>query len=247
MDFDPMLYEGTGTVYLWGEDRTATAVAAFALARRVGASIAWLNIPAPSGGSGAAEGFIERLLPEVRRFNTHSPADLRPRSDAFDTIRWSLRRSDGSRGSVALLFNLLRLPASALPILRILLAGESVPALVITNADRIAASYPDELDATRRITHIVTRARIKLILSYNGPARADRFAFDHVLRIDRGPAADWRAATVVTEAPIPPASLAGSEAARLEFFESVRQLLGEPVTPTDDLPRVDTSVGSATG
>ena len=209
----------------WGADRLATTLAAFSLARRVGPSFVWLDITDPSGPEDSFESMLGPMVDSSRRYSTHTPADLQPETAAANAAAWNLIRPDEPKEVVANLFDFLRLPQTVQSIASQLQPVNGPAVLFVTNTDRIAEFYPQELESTRGLVDVFARQTIKLIVAYSGPERTDRFAFDYVYRIDPGPDAQWSTARLVRERGELPTGAEGSDGQPLEEIESVRLLV----------------------
>lgn len=224
-DFPTTLVQDAKSVMFWGSDRLATTLAAFSLARRVGPSFVWLDVTDPSGPDDSYEPILEPLVDPSRRYATHTPAELQPETAAANAAAWNLIRPDEPKEVVAHLFEFLRLPQTVQSIASQLQPVNGPAVLFVTNADRIAEFYPQELESTRGLVDVFARQSIKLITAYSGAERTDRFAFDYVYRIDAGSDTGWPTARLVRERGELPTGTEGSDGQALEEIESVRMLL----------------------
>ena len=229
MDFEPAIRDSLDSVLVWGPDRTMAALCALALARHSVGPVMWLDIRDPMGGTDDCQPILERLVPASPRFSTRMATDLAPVDPESNPALWTVIRPDEPTATITPLLDFLRLPRMFESITERAASSNAPMVLLSTNVDRIVHLYPEDTEMTRRFHRATKDQSVKLVASYCGPGRKDRFAFGHVFRLDPGPrAGSW---TIIEEKEgLPETSLGGTPVERLE---SIRSILRESGIPGD--------------
>jgi hypothetical protein len=218
---------GLQSVLVWGSDRTAAALCALAVARSSGARLVWLDMRAPDGSTDEYRPLLEQLVPREVRYATRKISEMGPQDASANAALSTVIHPDEPGEVVAGLFEFLSLPR----VIQEIAARFATPAdplvLLSTSADRIVHLYPEDTEATRRFHLTSQEQSVKIVTSYDGPERKDRFAFDHVFRLSPGPTQQWRALNLVSERPNLPANTTGSNPTPLEEDDSIRTVLRE--------------------
>ncbi|MCI4328966.1 MAG: hypothetical protein L3J86_05215 [Thermoplasmata archaeon] len=225
MEFSGDLLGGLDSVLVWGSDRTAVALCAYAVAARSNRPLAWLDLRDPRGSTDEAEPFLDRLIPSEARYSTRTMSELAPVDPESNAALWTVIQPGEPDAAVSDLLNFLRLPRMIQSIATRLAEPSTPLTLFSTHTDRIVHLYPEDVEMTRRM-HEATRAQsVKLVASYAGPERRDRFAFGHVLHLVPGPPQRWRPWSLVAEGHVAPSGSAGSSATPIEQVDSIRAVL----------------------
>jgi hypothetical protein len=193
MEFAPAVYRSTDSVFFWGENRTAATALALCVALRTNAPLVWLDVRDPSGREEEYEELLAPLVPRSSRYLTRTPEELAPEVEAANLAVWTLVRADEPKSNVSNLIDFLRLPAPVQA-----LASEMVPqgkwaVLLVTNTERLAPLYPEDVASTAAYVDTLKHMGIKLVSAFTGSARKDRFAYDHVYRLEGDPGPPWDA------------------------------------------------------
>jgi hypothetical protein len=231
-DFAKAVLESIDSVLVWSANRTAAAVVAYAVASDRGRPMMWLEIRDPDGASDAYASMLDPLVPMNQHYMTTSPEELAPETAASNLAAWNLIRSDEPSVEVTKLIKFLSLPQSVQQLTAEMTPGGGEAVLFVTNSDRLAEIYPDDVASTRTYVQAIRQQSIKLVTSLAGLERKDRFAHDHVFRIDVLNNADWREATVTCEQGEAPPGTAGAAPSRLAEVPSVARVLGAIGTRT---------------
>ena len=237
MDFARSITDSPDSVLFWGSNRMATSMAAYALSLRSDPNFLWLDVR----GS--------EQQPLVRLYDPE-----RPRAERFRTLELDALAPDEShsRESIAAvvsgedldpalqgLIQFLRLPRLVQTLISRKVPDKSPSVLLATSADRVAHFYIERLEATRAFIGTLKGLGVKFVASYVGPTRRDRWAFDHVFRVEGGDDQDWALATVLAECRDLPEDSAGSRPTPLREIESLLLALpvADDVEPTGSTAR----------
>ncbi|MCI4364116.1 MAG: hypothetical protein L3K13_07470 [Thermoplasmata archaeon] len=227
MEFAEPVRGGLGSVLVWGSDRTVAALCAFAVARSSPARLIWLDIRAPDGATDEYRPVLERLVPAESRYVTRRESEMGPQDASANSALSTVIRPDEPEEVVANLFEFLRLPRLVQEIAARFASPQEPLVLFCTSVDRIVHLYPEDTEATRRFHLTSQEQSVKIVSSFSGPERKDRFAFDHVFRIAPGPAQRWRSWSILSEREnLPPAST-GAMATPIESDGSILGVLRE--------------------
>lgn len=225
MDFARSVLQPSGSVFVWGDERTPVTVTAFAILRASALPFLWLDVGPPSGPPDDYESLLGPKVTPDRRFVTHLREELRPESVRARPTDWTTARAV-RRGSILDdLTDFLRLPRTVQVLAARLITLGRRSSLFVTNVDRFDEFYPEDPVSTARYARAVSRRGIKLIVSYCGGVRRDRLVFDHVFRLDPGLSGDWRSSLVVGEQGGLDEGSAGVVPTPLGSIASVRDLL----------------------
>ncbi|MCI4344065.1 MAG: hypothetical protein L3J87_00365 [Thermoplasmata archaeon] len=226
-EFPTTVTDGSDSVLIWGADRTAAALCAYAVARRSKGTLVWLFIRDPITTADANEAVLAQFVPPESRYSTGSLRDLGPSNPEDNPALWSVIRADEPAEQVASLLDFLRLPRALHSITSRLPTPSTPLVFFATNVDRIVHLYPEDVELTRRFHEASKAQGVKLVASFAGPERKDRFAFGNVFHLVPGPSQDWGAWSLVHEGPNLPAGAAGEQPTPLEQVDSIRVLLTE--------------------
>ena len=225
MDFARAITDSPDSVLFWGSNRVATSMAAYSLALRSDPNFLWLDIRGPE------------QRPMVRLYDPVGPKDER-----FRTLELGVLAPDESPSREAIaavvsgedldpalqgLIQFLRLPRLVQSLISRRVPDGSPEVLLATSADRVAHFYIERLEATRAFIGTLKELGVKFVASYVGPTRRDRWAFDHVFRVEGGDDHDWASATVLADSRDMPEGTAGYWPTPLREIESL--LLAMPV------------------
>jgi hypothetical protein len=213
--FAEELFQGIHSVYFGGNDRTAAAVAGFALAKKASPTVFWLNIRSPGSGNDDFEALLQGRVPPALQYHTRVPSQLEP--PVSPSAQPRARGIDPE-------FDPIRLPELVGQLTGRLPSGPPAPVLFVTNSERIAPFYPEHIETTRQFQGLVLSAGLSLVATYAGPPRRDRFAFEYVFRVETMAGRDWRSAMVSAEHGIISPGSAGARPTRLDLIDAVRAL-----------------------
>lgn len=233
-EFDARVRRSADSVLFWGEDRVAVAAVAAALSRARSAHVTWVDVTDTPGAPEPYEAVVRDGLPagQLR-------VALRPRQLLLDpTVPippvWSVVRADENESTVRALGGFLELPPAMQRLFAALEPADRKPTLLLTNVDRLAAHYPEDVGGYRDRIEVFASGGVKIVGSLAGPARADRFAFRHVLRVwTRGGRRDWRESVVVLETPPPDPEAAGARVTALRDIPSLAAVLASRPEPSE--------------
>jgi hypothetical protein len=225
VDFGKAILESVDPVMVWGSDRTAAAVVAYAVASAFGRPLMWLEIRDPDGASDPYASLLDPLVPVTRHYMTTSPEELAPETAASNLAAWSLIRSDEPNVEVAKLITFLSLPQRIQQLTAEMTPGGGEAVLLVTNSDRLAEIYPEDLASSRTYVQAIREQSIKLVSSLAGLERKDRFAYDQVVRVDVPPDAAWEKGTAICEQGDAPTGTVGAAPTRLDEIPSVARVL----------------------
>jgi hypothetical protein len=231
LEFGPAVYRSTDSVFFWGENRTAATALALSVALRTGAPLVWLDVRDPAGREEEYESLLAPLVPRSRRYITRSPEDLTPEVTASNLAVWTLVRSDEPKANTSNLIDFLRLPAPVQA-----LAAEMVPkggwaVLLVTNVERLAPLYPEDVASTGAYVETLKGMGIKIVSAFSGPERTDRFAYDHVFRIEGTPGPTWDSGVLRREkspAGIESSTRPGTPVSEVEVLDPLRRKAAGP-------------------
>ncbi|MCI4345717.1 MAG: hypothetical protein L3K07_03040 [Thermoplasmata archaeon] len=227
MEFAEPVRKGLGSVLVWGSDRTAAALCAYAVARSSRARLVWLDIRSPDGTKDEYVPLLERLVPAESRYATRKVSEMGPQDATANAALSTVIRADEPKAVVANLFQFLSLPRLIQEIAARFAAPTDPLVLFSTSVDRIVHLYPEDTEATRKF-HLTSQEQfVKIVSSFTGPERRDRFAFDHVFRIAPGPVQRWRPLSLTSERSNLPANTSGAQPTPLEQDDSLRAVLRE--------------------
>ncbi|MCI4321040.1 MAG: hypothetical protein L3K18_05565 [Thermoplasmata archaeon] len=233
MDFAEEVRSSLDSVLFWGPDRTMAALCALAVTRHSVGPLTWLDIRDPAGGTDDCQPILERLVANAPRFSTRTATDLAPVDPESNPALWTVIRHDEPSATVAPLLDFLRLPR----MFESILEGPASPAapmvLLSTNVDRIVHLYPEDTEMTRRFHRATKDQSVKLVASFCGPGRNDRFAFGHVFRLVPGGSGTPDAWTILEEKEGAPESRRGG--IPVDRLDSVRSILAESRSFRDPL------------
>lgn len=225
MDFAPSVTETPDSVLFWGENRTAAAIAAYALCLRSDPSFLWLDVR--GSDRDPAVNLYDPLAPRDHRFESLDLRELAPaEAPSRETISTVVDGEDLDP-TVRGLIQFLRLPRLVQTLVSRRVPDGSPTVLLATSADRIAHFYLERLESTRAFIGTLKELGVKFVASYVGPSRRDRLAFDHIFQVEGGGDHDWAGAMVRADLRDVPAGTAGSEPTPMREIESV--LLAMPV------------------
>jgi hypothetical protein len=225
IEFSEDVLGGLDSVLVWGSDRTAAALCAYAVAAVRKGPLAWLDLRDPRGSPDEVGVFLERVIPPEARYSTRTMSELAPVDPESNAALWTVIQPGDPDAAVSDLLNFLRLPRLIQSIATHLAEPSTPLTLFSTHTDRIVHLYPEDVEMTRRM-HEATRAQsVKLVASYTGPARRDRFAFGHVLHLVPGPPQQWKSWSLVEEGAASPPGSAWASPAPIEEIGSVRAVL----------------------
>jgi hypothetical protein len=184
--FDRRLCSASDSVMFCGPDRTAVAVSAYALAASGGRTVTWLDIRNPNLPPDPYVALLAPFVPPKQRIVTSAPDELAPVIAVSNVAVWSLIRESEPKEAVVSLIDFLRLPESVQSLVSEGPSPENGSTLLVTNSDRLAALYPEDVASTRAFVQAITRQSVKLVSSLAGIVRVDRFAYDVVFQVSRG-------------------------------------------------------------
>ena len=139
------------------------------------------------------------VVPPGQWLTTDRPEALAPAHPVSDLSLWTVLRTGESPSEVGRLVDFLRLPEMIQAQFPELSRAREPAAFAVVNGDRISGLYPDDVTSSRGLLEVFTRERITFVLGFRGEARADRFAFDYVFRIEAGAGEDDRSRRAICE------------------------------------------------
>lgn len=225
MEFAPALVESLDSVLFWGQDRTVVTAGAAALALRSNPSFLWLDVRGYDLGPDPYSRVLAPLVTDDRRYGADAEPELAPMDAPLGLSMASVVRAEEIDETVVGLVDFLRLPRAVQRLVSRRLPGTRPVVLLITSADRMAHFYLERTESTRGYVETLKSLGVKLVVSYVGPARRDRFAFDHSFRVDDGAGEDWAMAFLSTDRGGIPEGTAGFGPTRLGEIDSVREVM----------------------
>ncbi|MCI4350346.1 MAG: hypothetical protein L3K15_02380 [Thermoplasmata archaeon] len=225
VDFAQPVLESMDPVFVWGANRTAVAVVAYAVANDFDRPLMWLEIRDPNGAADAYASMLDPLVPVTRHYQTKTPEELAPETAAANLAAWSLIRSDEPTEEVTKLVKFLSLPQAVQQLTAEMTPGGGEAVLFVTNSDRLAPIYPEEVASTQSYVQAIRQQSIKLVATFAGGERKDRFAYEHVFRVDVPERTDWQSGTVTCEQGEAPVGTAGATPTRLAEIHCVARVL----------------------
>jgi hypothetical protein len=247
VEFSKLVAETTDSVFVWGEDRTASAVAAFAIVRRAGRPFLWLDVRGASDAEDAYEPLLGPRVAADRRYIAHRQEELRPERGTPGPSSWATARSSRRGGLRDDLVDFLALPRTVQVLAARLITIGRRSTLFVTNVDRFGRFYPEDRSSTGRYVGAIRRHGIKLVVAFCGGARSDRFAFGHVLRVEPGVAQGWRGSVLRCEQGTMVEGADDRTTIGPTEIDSVRLLASEPVEPAADASRPSRTEGELAG
>ena len=223
--FDEAVARSLDSVMVYADDRTSAVLAAHAIARLRGDNVTWLDIRDPGGPPEPYDELLRAVVGPRRAYRTAPPDDLAPENAAANLALWTVIRSDEPTEVVAQFVDFLRLPTSVQKMFEQFGPADTSPTLVVTNSDRIAALYPEDVESTKGFVDVFARQGIKLVATIVGIERKDRFAYQHVYRLRSPPGSRWEEATWAVETPTPTGGSALGPTHRLGDAPGIRELL----------------------
>jgi hypothetical protein len=226
--FDRRLCQSSDSVILCGPDRTAVAVAAYALAASGGRSVTWLDIRSPNSPRDDYVDLLAPFVPPEQRIVTSAPDDLAPEIAVSNLAVWSLIRESEPKETVVSLIDFLRLPESV----QALVSEGSFPpdhsTLLVTNSDRLASLYPEDIASSRTYVQAITRQSVKLVGTLAGLQRKDRFAYDYVFQVSPGSGGGWANSSLAVEKGDVAAGTAGRAPTSIRSVDDLGPFLAGP-------------------
>jgi hypothetical protein len=223
--FDRRVRSSVDSAVFWGPDRTAVAVAAFALASGSEREVTWLDIRVPNEPEDPYVALLAPLVPPRLRVIPSTPDELAPEIAISNLATWSLIREDEPREAVVSLIDFLRLPET---VQRLVTTGpfEQTPAtLLVTNSDRLSSLYPEDLESSGLYVQAITGQSVKLITALSGMVRQDRFAYDYVFQVRPGRGSGWKQSTIQVEKGELPLGSAGRAPTPLDSLDEVAAIV----------------------
>ena len=208
-----------------GPDRTAVAVAAFALASRSERTLTWLDIRNPTLPEDPYVPLLAPLVPSRNRILARTPDDLVPEIAVSNIATWSLIREDEPREVVVSLVDFLRLPESVQRLVTDEPFDRAPATLLVTNSDRIAQLYPEDVESTRRYVRSITAQSVKLVATLPVLQRQDRLAYDFVFQVRPGRQPGWKGSTIQVEKGELPFGSVGRDPTGLTSVDEVEPIL----------------------
>ncbi|MCI4321039.1 MAG: hypothetical protein L3K05_01885 [Thermoplasmata archaeon] len=226
--FDRRLCSASHSVMFCGPDRTAVAVAAYALAAHGGRTVTWLDVRSPYRPPDPYVSLLAPFVPLEQRIVTSSPDDLAPEIAVSNVAVWSLIRESEPNEAVVSLIDFLRLPQSVQTLVSEGSTPEDGSTLLVTNSDRLSPLYPEDVASTRAFVQAITRQSVKLVASLAGLDRKDRFAYDVVFQVSPGAADGWANSILKVEKGELAAGSAGRLPTPLRSVDEVGPFLAGP-------------------
>jgi hypothetical protein len=227
--FEQRLCSAVDSVMFWGPDRTAVAVAAYALAARGGRTVTWLDIRNPNHAPDPYVSLLAPFVPAKQRFVTSHPDALAPEIAISNVALWSLIRENEPKEAVVSLLDFLRLPESVQSLVSERSPAAAPSTLLVTNSDRLAALYPDDVESTRPFVQAITTRSVKIVATLSGLERKDRFAYDFVFRLSPGDAEGWANSLLRVEKGELAAGSAGRVPTPLRSIDDIAPILAASV------------------
>jgi hypothetical protein len=216
--------EGLDSVKFWGDNPVPIHLLLWSVARKANPNALWISLLTPAELSPLDPIALGWVKPDHVRF---------AKPESFDTPRTlpilsvlEMVQADEPQQRITLLFDFLNLPQSLQEFITEVPTLGRNPVLVVESSERLAPYLPLDAAWATSMLRVFRENGVKVLMSYIGPPRSDRFAFDHVYRFHTPAAGDWREGTIVREqgVRVPPFEM-GSEVplARLDAF---RYILG---------------------
>lgn len=225
MEFAPSVTESPDSVLFWGRERVLTAAAATAVAQRADPSFLWLDVRGVEPEEEPYSRLLSPMVPEGRRYSADTSPAMAPGASPLAKAIASVVRAEETDTTIAGLLEFLRLPKAVQVLVSRALPNGRPVTLMITSADRVAHFYLERAQSTRGYVETLRALGVKLVATYAGPVRRDRFAFDHSFRIDTPTAEEWGSAVLSSDRDNLPEGTAGYRPTSLGEIDSVRQVL----------------------
>ncbi|MCI4319057.1 MAG: hypothetical protein L3K23_02855 [Thermoplasmata archaeon] len=223
--FDRRVRTSVDSVMFCGPDRTALAAAAFALASHSERTVTWLDIRNPNRPEDPYVPLFAPLVPPRHRLVTSTPDELAPEIAVSNVATWSLIRQDEPREVVMSLVDFLRLPEAVQRLVTSEALDRTPATLLVTNSDRIAPLYPEDVESTRLYVQAIKSQSIKLVATLPELDRRDRLAYDFVFQVQPGREAGWKESTLQVEAGELPLGSAGRAPTPFGSVDELRTIL----------------------
>lgn len=225
MEFAPSIVESNDSVLFWGGNRVTTVAAATALSQRADPSFLWLDVRGPDAEGDGIARFLSPRIPADRRQAAGASSEMAPNAAPLARSVASVVRAEEGDVALAGLIDFLRLPPAVQRLVSRRLPNGRPVTLLITGADRVAHFYLERAEFTRGYAETLKSLGVKLVVSYTGLARRDRFAFDHSFRIEDPVAEDWASAVLCTDRDDLSEGTAGFRPTRLGEIDSVCRVM----------------------
>ena len=225
MDFAQSVTESLDSVLFWGRERVLTAAAATAVSRQADPSFLWLDVRGSAPEEDPYSRFLSPMVPEDRRRSATTPSAMAPGASPLAKAVARVVRAEETDATIVGLLEFLRLPKAVQALVSRALPNGRPVTLLITSADRVAHFYLVRAQSTRGYVETLKALGVKLVVTYSGPVRRDRFAFDHSFRIDASTSEEWLSAVLSSDRDNLPVGPAGFRPPPRGDFDSIRQVV----------------------
>lgn len=172
------------TMLIWGAPRVLVNLVGGTIAQEIDRQFVALTIRDPAEPPTEYEKAEWKRADMKRVLVTNRPADLAPNVAARRMDLWKVVAGDDPDSSGTLLSDFLTLPTKVQEMWETHELGHGPRVFLAANADRFASYYPVHSQLVPALIDVFRRQGITLVATYSGPERADRFVWDHVLRVD---------------------------------------------------------------
>jgi hypothetical protein len=171
------------SVIVWGPEREANDLVAYAIARDLDPALFWLEVhdtPSPSATNGPARiGWV----PSDHVYLANDTSDLEPRPFPVRGLREYIQGDEPGSG-VDLLSGFLCLPNVVQEIASRATPSARARVIVFANTERTAALFRRSDGPVLFLLEALRESGISTVFSYAGRAPVDRLGFDVVLRVE---------------------------------------------------------------
>ena len=204
VDLPAEVYNTLDSVILWGEHSVAVNLLLWTIARRANPRALWVTLCPPEELPPHDPVALGWVHPDRVRFLR--PEQFAPSRGVETPTLVRVVRPDEPQENVTLLTDFLGLPQTLQELVPALAVEGGHPVLVVEFSERISRYYPSDHASSSALMRVIRSEGVKLLSSFIGQGRPDRFAFDHVYRVQSPTREEWRSSTVTREqgSPGPP-------------------------------------------
>jgi hypothetical protein len=218
------LVEGSGSVFLVGDDRPLLNWIAYAFASDLDRDFLWVDVRTKGEIRSDLDVLARNLIPPERLMEVRAH-ELAPSRATVNVAVSGVIRDDDAPESVKLLLDFLRLPEHSQATLSSIAARGSPKVIVLSNTHRLLAFYPSEVAGP--LVRAIRDIGITLIMTYADAPNEGRFVYDIVLRLLGREPENWRQARLLVEKGPPGGPVRSEGQYRLSELMPVAQVLAD--------------------